>query len=74
MARTIESAGVEINERDLSLVASLPVGTNIFVQGFAPVGPTDELINVQAFQNLNRFTEPQILQQKDTFIIHHAEY
>lgn len=46
MARTIESPGIEINEIDLSLRASLPVGTNVFVQGFADQGPTDELINV----------------------------
>jgi len=46
MARTIESPGVEIKERDLSLTANLPVGTNIFVQGFAAQGPTDELLNV----------------------------
>jgi phage tail sheath protein FI len=46
MARTIQSPGIEIKEFDLSLTASLPVGTNVFVQGFANSGPTDELINV----------------------------
>lgn len=46
MARTIESPGIEIKEIDLSLRASLPVGTNVFVQGFADQGPTDELINI----------------------------
>ncbi len=54
MARTIESPGVEINERDLSLNASLPVGTNIFVQGFAAQGPTDELINVTSQTELEQ--------------------
>jgi len=46
MARTIESAGVEIRETDLSLNATLPVGTNILVQGYASNGPTDELVNI----------------------------
>jgi hypothetical protein len=46
MARTIDSPGVEIRERDLSLNASLPVGTNILVHGYATQGPTDELLNV----------------------------
>tara|TARA_R110000824_G_scaffold81550_2_gene204964 strand:+ start:4321 stop:6825 length:2505 start_codon:yes stop_codon:yes gene_type:complete len=46
MARTIESPGIEIRETDLSLRATLPVGTNIFVQGFTDSGPTDELVNV----------------------------
>ena len=52
MARTIESPGVEINERDLSLNATLPVGTNVFVQGFATQGPTDELINITSESEL----------------------
>jgi phage tail sheath protein FI len=46
MARTIESPGVEIREVDLDLRATLPVGTNVFVQGFTDSGPTDELVNV----------------------------
>lgn len=46
MARTIESPGVQINEIDLSLTASLPVGTNILVNGFADSGPTQELLHV----------------------------
>jgi len=54
MARTIESAGVEIKERDLSLNASLPVGTNIFVQGYAAQGPTDELVNVTSTSELEQ--------------------
>ena len=46
MARTIESPGIEIREIDLSLRATLPVGTNVFIQGFTDSGPTDELINI----------------------------
>ena len=46
MARTIQSPGVEINEIDLSQTAALPTGTNVLVAGFAPKGPTDELLTV----------------------------
>lgn len=46
MARTIESPGVEIREIDLTNVTTLPVGTNVFVQGFANRGPVNELINI----------------------------
>jgi len=44
--RTINSAGVEIFERDLSLVAQANVGTNIFVAGYAPQGYSDEVIKI----------------------------
>jgi len=54
MARTIKSPGVEIRERDLSLVASLPVGTNVFVQGYAAQGPSDELVNVTSSSELEQ--------------------
>jgi hypothetical protein len=54
MARTIESPGIEIREIDLSLRASLPVGTNVFVQGFADSGPTDELVNVTSITELDQ--------------------
>ena len=54
MARTIQSAGVEINERDLSLVASLPVGTNILVQGYSKQGPTDELVSTTSIAELQQ--------------------
>lgn len=39
---TIESPGVEIREIDFSQNPNIPVGTNIYVVGFAPQGPTDE--------------------------------
>ena len=44
--RTIESPGVQINEIDLSLRATTPVGTNVLVTGFAQKGPSDEIIQV----------------------------
>ena len=39
---TIESPGVEIREVNLSQNPNIPVGTNIYVVGFSPQGPTDE--------------------------------
>ena len=46
MAQTLntklESPGVLVNERDLSQITTNAVGTNIFVPGFTPQGPTDE--------------------------------
>lgn len=52
MARTIQSPGVEIRERDLSQRAILPTGTNIFMTGFAQKGPTDETIQITSTQEL----------------------
>lgn len=54
MARTINSPGVEIKETDLSLNASLPAGTNIFVQGYANQGPTELLLNVTSMSELEQ--------------------
>jgi hypothetical protein len=43
---TITSPGVQINEVDLSLVTR-PIGaTDVFVAGFAPQGPTEDIVNV----------------------------
>ena len=42
MARTINSPGVQITEKDLSLRVQTPVGTQVVVPGFAPQGPTSE--------------------------------
>lgn len=39
---TIESPGVEIREINISQNPNIPVGTNIYVVGFSPQGPTDE--------------------------------
>lgn len=38
----LESPGISVNERDLSQVPVNAVGTNVFVPGFMPQGPTDE--------------------------------
>jgi len=42
MARTINSPGVQITEKDLSLRTETPAGTNVVVPGFAPQGPVSE--------------------------------
>lgn len=44
--RTINSPGVEIREIDLSTRAVIPAGTNVFVTGFAPQGPTYEIVEL----------------------------
>ena len=54
MARTINSPGVEIFERDESETSSLQAGTNILVQGFAHQGPTNELIRISSKDELNQ--------------------
>ena len=46
--RTIQSPGVEINEVDLSLASVNKIGTTIFVTGFAPQGPNDEIVQVSS--------------------------
>ena len=52
MARTINSPGVEIKEYDLSETSSIQAGTNVLVQGFAPQGPTNELIQITTITEL----------------------
>jgi hypothetical protein len=43
---TITSPGVQINEVDLSVI-SRPIGaTDVLVTGFAPQGPTEEIVNI----------------------------
>jgi len=51
--RTINSPGVEIREKDLSLTAPPNVGTNIFVTGFAGSGPLDEVIKITTREELD---------------------
>ncbi len=46
--RTIQSPGVEINEVDLSLGSVNKIGTTIFVTGFSPQGPSDEIVQVSS--------------------------
>lgn len=50
----LESPGVLINERDLSTTTTNAVGTNVFIPGFTPQGPTDEPI---AVSSLTEFEE-----------------
>lgn len=52
--RTIQSPGVEIRERDLSQNPVIPVGTNVFLAGFAPTGPTDEILQVTSVAELEQ--------------------
>jgi phage tail sheath protein FI len=52
--RTIQSPGVEIRERDLSLTLPQNVGTNVFVAGFANQGPTDEVLKVSSRDELEQ--------------------
>lgn len=54
MARTINSPGVEIFERDESESTVLQAGTNILVQGFAHQGPTNELVHITSKEELNQ--------------------
>jgi hypothetical protein len=46
--RTINSPGVEIREIDLSTRAVTPIGTNVFITGFAPQGPTYEILELSS--------------------------
>lgn len=52
MQRTINSAGVEVRETDLSLIAPQNVGTTCFVAGFAPKGYSDEVIRISSRSEL----------------------
>jgi phage tail sheath protein FI len=53
--RSINSPGVEIREIDLSTRATTPNGTSILVAGFAPQGPTSEILSITTiaeFENI----------------------
>jgi hypothetical protein len=52
--RTILSPGVEIFERDLSLIAPQNIGTNVFIAGYAQQGPTDEVIKITSRADLDQ--------------------
>jgi hypothetical protein len=54
MARSIQSPGVEIREIDLTLSPILPAGTNIFMTGFAPKGPIDEVLQITSVQEFEQ--------------------
>lgn len=51
--RTITSPGVEIRERDLSLIAPQTIGTSVFVTGYADQGPIDELVKITTRDELD---------------------
>lgn len=46
--RTINSPGVEIREIDISTRAITPVGTNVLAVGYAPQGPTYEVVELSS--------------------------
>ena len=52
--KTIESPGVQITERDATLRATLPVGTNTLVVGYSPQGPVYETINTTSISELEQ--------------------
>jgi len=51
MQRTINSPGVEIFE-NRNLTVPTNVGTNVFITGFTPQGPTDEVIKITSRDEL----------------------
>lgn len=56
--RTLLSPGVEIFEKDLSLVAQQNVGTNVFIAGYAAQGPTDEVLKITTRSELDQIYGP----------------
>lgn len=52
--RTINSAGVEIRERDLSLRVSTAAGTNVYITGYADQGPLDEVVSVTSLSEFEQ--------------------
>jgi hypothetical protein len=54
MARTIQSPGVEIQEIDLSLKSVGTPSTTVLIPGFAPKGPTSEVISVTSLSEFEQ--------------------
>jgi len=54
MIRVIQSPGVQIAERDLSFNTTIQAGTNVLIHGFAPQGPTYELIYVSGREDFEQ--------------------
>lgn len=50
MARTIQSPGVQLTETDISLNSTLQSGTNILINGYTDVGPTQELLYITSIE------------------------
>lgn len=56
--RTILSPGVEIFEKDFSVIAPQNVGTNVFIAGYAAQGPTDEILKISSRSELDQIYGP----------------
>ena len=56
--RTILSPGVEIFEKDFSVIAPQNVGTNVFIAGYAAQGPTDEILKITSRSELDQIYGP----------------
>lgn len=54
MARSINSPGVQITETDLTNNLQVTGGTSILLAGFAPQGPTDEVINISTISEFEQ--------------------
>jgi hypothetical protein len=54
MARSINSPGVQIIETDLSQYQEIRGGTTVFVPGFAPQGPTDEILLITSISEFEQ--------------------
>lgn len=52
MARSINSPGVQITEKDLSQYIQPTVGTSVYAMGFASQGPTDEVLVLTSVSEL----------------------
>jgi len=60
MARSINSPGVEIIEKDFSQYQNIIGGTTVFLPGFAPQGPTDEVLQVTSISEFEAiYGQPQ---------------
>lgn len=65
MSRTIQSPGVEIREKDLSLRIQSPTGTTLLIPGFAAQGPTNEPILVTTISEFEQtFGQPGTMAEK----------
>jgi hypothetical protein len=54
MARSINSPGVQITETDLSNYQLIGGGTTVLIPGFAPQGPTDEVLLVTSISDFEQ--------------------
>jgi hypothetical protein len=65
MARSINSPGVQITEKDLSEYIQTTTGTTAYAIGFAPQGPTDEVLLVTSASELeNIYGAPESTAEK----------